>query len=181
MVEGIELVQAAEEHPWGSIVTNDDLTLHTLSDGEGMLGAFLQDQNYDALAIPGWGFSYSRKALAWCRKNRKPAILMSESKFSDEPRSHWKEWLKGRIVRQFSGALVGAQSHEDYLVKLGMPTNRIFRGYDIVDNEYFANGADAARSDPAAARHKSPSIPQRPYFLSASRFIERKNITTLVR
>lgn len=180
-VEGIELRQAAAEHPWGSITPDDDLELHSLLGGEAMLPAFLEDQRFDALAIPGWGFSSSRTALAWCRRNRKPAILMSESKADDEPRKWWKEWLKSRLVRRFSSALVGARSHEDYLVKLGMKRDRIFRAYDVVDNDFFANGADAARSDPAAARSRNPKIPQRPFFLSASRFIERKNLENLLR
>ncbi|MFT5470186.1 MAG: 1,2-diacylglycerol 3-alpha-glucosyltransferase [Verrucomicrobiales bacterium] len=179
-IEGIEIEQSTTEHPWGAIVADDELVKHTVEPGDAKLSRFLSDQNFDALAIPGWGFSYSRKALAWCRRNRKPAVLMSESKFNDEPRSWWKEWLKSGLVRQFSSAIVGAQAHEDYLVRLGMERSSIHRGYDIVDNDYFAKGADEARENPATARARTPAIPGRPFFLSASRFIERKNLETLL-
>src|SRR5439155_5507627 len=66
-----------------------------------------------------------------------PMVVMSESARADEPRAWWKEIIKRRIVRIYSAALVGGQRHIDYLVELGMPRERIFSGYDVVDNDYF--------------------------------------------
>jgi len=104
----------------------------------------------DAVAIPGWGFAYSRAALRWCRRRDATAILMSESKHDDEPRTLWKEFFKSHLyVRKFDSALVGATAHRDYLVELGLPNARIFTGYDVVDNEYFAR---AAAGGPGSSR-----------------------------
>src|SRR5207302_2361591 len=70
--------------------------------------------------------------------------------------------------------------HRDYLVRLGIPRERIFTGYDVVDNDYFAHAASAARQDAAAARSRQPLIPQRPYFLAVTRLVPRKNAARLL-
>ena len=135
----------------------------------------------DVVAIPGWGFPVSRAALSWCQQHRVSTILMSESKQDDEPRQWWKELLKSQLyVKKYDAALVGSQLHKDYLVKLGIAKEKIFVGYDVVDNEYFASGANHARQDIVSTRNREPSIPQKPYFLTANRLIERKNIARLV-
>jgi hypothetical protein len=68
-------------------------------------------------------------------------VVMSESAGRDEPRTWWKERIKRQIVDLYSAALVGGQRHLEYLVELGMPPDRIFTGYDVVDNAYFARRA----------------------------------------
>jgi glycosyltransferase involved in cell wall biosynthesis len=103
---------------------------------------------------------------------------MSESAEGDERRTEWKEWVKRRIARICSAALVGGTPHEDYMKKLGMPPERIFRGYDAVDNNYFADGAAELRSRRAeiSAKHGLPAN----YFLASARFVEKKNLPRLI-
>lgn len=125
----------------------------------------------DAIAIAGWATPDATVCLRWCRRNRTKAILMSETRAADGRRYAWKEWLKSRIVNRFDAALVGGQSHRDYLVSLGMPAKRVTLGYDVVDEIFFQNAAQKWRDAP-----DSP-----PYFLASNRFVPRKNITTLVR
>jgi glycosyltransferase involved in cell wall biosynthesis len=127
----------------------------------------------DAVAINGWSVPEALAALGWCRRNGKIAVLMSETLASDSRRTWWKEWLKARIVRRFDAALVGGRLHAEYVSRLGLSRNRIFLGYDAVDNDYFANGAEEARRQ----------MPEkgRPCFFANSRFIERKNIDGLLR
>ena len=68
----------------------------------------------------------------------------------------------------------------DYLVSLGMPRDRIEFGYDVVDNDYFAQGAAAARADAMRLRARL-GLPER-YFFACVRFIiKRKNIDNLLR
>jgi glycosyltransferase involved in cell wall biosynthesis len=106
---------------------------------------------------------------------------MSESKWDDEKRQWWKEQLKFWLyVRKYGAALVGGELHRDYLIKLGFPRERIFLGYDAVDNDYFDQQAEIARQDPLAARHRQPRIPSRPYLIAVTRFIKRKNVSRLV-
>jgi glycosyltransferase involved in cell wall biosynthesis len=55
----------------------------------------------------------------------------------------------------------------------------VFDGYDVVDNGYYAAGADAARADAAAvrAKHRLPGQ----YFFASARFVPKKNLPRLVR
>lgn len=127
----------------------------------------------DAIAIAGWGSPDARACLSWCKKNDAEAIVMSETREVDGQRSWWKELVKKRLVSQFDAGLVGARSHRDYLVKLGMPAGEIQFGYNVVDNHYFTTETDRLRQEDA-------SLTLRPYFLASNRFIERKNLNRLV-
>src|SRR6266478_5951135 len=106
-------------------------------------------------------------------------VVMSESARTDETRARWREIIKRRIVRVYTAALVGGQRHIDYLVELGMPRERIFTGYDVVDNEYFRQRAEEVRSQRSEVRRKYGLAEN--YFLASARFIEKKNLTRLIR
>ncbi|MBD2157415.1 glycosyltransferase family 4 protein [Leptolyngbya sp. FACHB-16] len=194
----IQVTDQTGEHPWGNVqswLTFPTKTLLPYADvpDETMrqfespaaaerLNDVLKSMHLDALAIPGWGFPVSRAALEWCRQQGIPAILMSESKWDDAPRAWWKEWWKSwRYVSRFDAALVGGETHRDYLMRLGMATERIFLGYDAVDNAYFAEQVAIARRQPDIARQRQPAIPHKPYFLAVTRLIPRKNVAALIR
>jgi glycosyltransferase involved in cell wall biosynthesis len=100
----------------------------------------------DAMAIAGWGSRDAASCAAWCRRNDVRRIVMSETREADGQRAWWKEWLKRYLVSCFDGALVGGKSHRDYLVKLGMRSDKIRFGYNVVDNEYFEAEAGRVRS-----------------------------------
>lgn len=189
----LQVVGRTQEHPWGDLQNAITFPLKTLlhvEKGEteenhrlvrSRLIAALTQLQPSIVAIPGWGFAESRAALSWCRQNHTPTILMSESKADDEPRHWWKETLKSWLyVRHYNAALVGSQHHADYLVKLGLPSSQVFRGYDAVDNDYFMVQATQARQQPAVARKRQPMIPHHPYFLAVTRFIPRKNVSRLI-
>src|SRR5207244_5123572 len=106
-------------------------------------------------------------------------LVMSESCRQDEPRTWLKETIKRRIVALYSAALVGGQRHVEYLVELGMPRERIFTGYDVVDNEHFRQKAEEVRSQKSEVRQKYAL--RENYFLASARFIEKKNLTRLIR
>lgn len=130
------------------------------------------------IAIPGWADQGALAALHWCVAHRTPAVVMSESTVWDERRRWWKEEIKRRPVGLCSAALVGGAPHADYMTALGMPRDRIFLGYDAVDNEYFARNAAEVRSQEAEVRIKY-GLPER-YFLASARFIEKKNLPRLL-
>lgn len=133
----------------------------------------LDELQPDAIAIAGWGAPDARACLSWCQKNGAKAIAMSETREVDGQRTWWKELIKQRLVSQFDAGLVGAHSHRDYLVQLGLPEEKIQLGYNVVDNHYFTTEADRIRREDA-------SLNLRPYFLASNRFIERKNLDRLV-
>ncbi len=139
----------------------------------------LSDCEPEVVAIPGWSNNGAFAALRWCAETATPAVLMSESTALDEPRVGWRERIKRRIVRLFSTALVGGQSHQRYLEELGMSSDRSFLGYDAVDNDYFARSAKEVRSKKEELRKKY-ELPES-YFLASARFIEKKNLFRLLK
>ena len=145
---------------------------------EQRLGAQLNLFKPGVVVVPGWASPAAWAAMHWCLRNCVPMICMSESTAWDEPRVAWKEWIKKKLVRLFSCALVGGKLHRDYLTKLGMPLGRIYFGYDAVDNSYFSNKADASRSDADKLRQQF-NFPQN-YFLASARFVEKKNLPRLL-
>jgi len=194
----IQVTDQTGEHPWGDVQSCVTFPLKTLlpraavpdealrrfesAGAVAPLRQLLASLKLDVLVIPGWGFPVSRAALAWCHRNGMPAILMSESKADDAPRRWWKEqWKARRYIARFDAALVGGKAHRDYLIRLGMAPERIFFGYDVVDNAHFAQGVAIARRHPAATRQRQPAIPPNPYLLAVTRLIPRKNVAALIR
>jgi 1,2-diacylglycerol 3-alpha-glucosyltransferase len=101
-----------------------------------LIGA-IEASEPQVLAIPGWSGWHAFAALSWCTANKVPVVVMSESTAHDEPRTPWKEWIKQKYLGLCSAALVGGESHAQYLSQLRMPAEKIFQGYDVVDNQYF--------------------------------------------
>jgi glycosyltransferase involved in cell wall biosynthesis len=130
------------------------------------------------VVVPGWASAAAWGAMRWCLRRRVPMVCMSESTAWDEVRSGWKEWIKRQLVSLFGSALVGGRRHLDYLVVLGLPADRIFSGYDVVDNAYFRNRAEAASSGAADLRRHGQVPPN--YFLASARFVEKKNLPRLL-
>jgi glycosyltransferase involved in cell wall biosynthesis len=105
--------------------------------------------------------------------------------------------------------LAGGTPQADYLVKLGLPRERIFTGYDVVDNGFFSEevkkivenqalGKGCGRLPKVApvGRHSPPEegavnqgsrvegeegIANWPYFFACARFGKKKNLPGLIR
>jgi 1,2-diacylglycerol 3-alpha-glucosyltransferase len=189
-VTGIEVAAETQDYAWSSVKGAEGYSRVTLFPGgvarrmsakevSERVEDALQSCSPDAVAIPGWSDKGALAALRWCTETGTPPILMSESTALDEPRVGWREWIKGRIVRLCSTALVGGQRHIDYLVELGVPRDQIFTGYDVVDNEHFRQKATEIRNQRSNVRKKY-GLPEN-YFLASARFIEKKNLPTLIR
>ncbi len=182
-----EVADAEERYPWDRSEGGEPFewitlfparAMESIAPGDcrkAMLGALDRDRP-DALGIVGYSRAESMAALAWASGAKRPTILMSETQEVDHRRTWWKEAIKARRVRRFSAGLVGGPAHRDYLVKLGMPRERIALGYNAVDNDAFARMAEAARADLAGRS----GLPTRPYFLAINRFVPEKNLVRLV-
>ena len=142
--------------------------------------AALDRVNPRVVVVPGWAGSLASAALSWCQSRGVPAIGMSESQAIDEPRSIGKEFIKRQIVRLFSSALVGSTPHVDYITQLGMPHDRIFLGYDAVDNRYFRENAEKLKSETLKEEtRRKYGLPEK-FFLASARFVEKKNLPRLL-
>lgn len=128
--------------------------------------------------IAGWSFPESVAAISWARSSGARVALMSATQPHDAPRTMWREAVKRRVVSACDAGLVAAGPHGDYATHLGIPPDRIFFGYDAVDNEYFVAGADRARANAVAVR-AARSLPGR-YLLASGRFIEKKNYPRMI-
>ena len=138
----------------------------------------LDRQQPDVVALPGWVVPEALGGLAWCRKQNAASILMSESSRHDFTRHPWKEFFKKQVVKQFDAALVGGSLHAEYAHQLGMCSERILQGYDVVDNDYFRIESDRVREH-AQQRRVEYQLPTS-YFLASGRFIAKKNFLGLL-
>jgi glycosyltransferase involved in cell wall biosynthesis len=184
---GYEIAAVESKYPWRTEALElnftrktlyPDRTLESIPGRECVQSAYqeLVRDRPDAVAICGYARPESLSLLAWSERRNRPAILMSETQEIDHPRVWWKEAIKRRRVRRFEAALVGGPSHRDYLVKLGMPIDRIAIGYNAVDHDAFARNSDAARID----RTMRQVLPERPYFLTVNRFVPEKHLMELL-
>jgi glycosyltransferase involved in cell wall biosynthesis len=173
-----DIISEKEAYPIVSLFTDADIDTKPIDAIVRKMKAVLGQVKPQLVAIPGWSSPAALAALEWCCSTETPAILMSESTSHDEPRIWWKEWVKTRIVGLFSSALVGGTPHVDYVAALGLARQRVFTGYDVVDNDYFAARSDMARSDASALRLQH-GLPTR-YLLASNRFIEKKNLLRLL-
>jgi glycosyltransferase involved in cell wall biosynthesis len=117
--------------------------------------------------------------LVWVVHHKVPAVVLSDSNEHDARRSPLREAIKRCIIRCFASALVGGRSNAAYLELLGMPMDRIFLGYDIVDNAHFARGAILARTNEIQERIRL-GLTTKPFFLASARFVRLKNLVGLV-
>lgn len=138
----------------------------------------LSEVHPDVVAVPGWSSPDALAATRWCARTSTPSVIMSASTERDFDRSWWKEAVKRRVVGVHQAGLAGGQLHAAYLAQLGMPEERISQGYDVVDNQHFAIGADDARRRADAVR-QALELPE-DYFLASCRFVEKKNLQRLL-
>ena len=188
-IVAIESSGVDETYAWDKVAEADHfecVTLYDRADARNLpaaevascVGSALDRVQPTVVVVPGWADSAALGALHWCVQNHVPAIVMSESTAWDKTRSVWREAVKRRIVGLCSAALVGGTPHKDYMVQLGMPAERVFVGYDAVDNEYFAQGAKEVSGQWSVVREKH-GLPEK-YFLASARFVEQKNLPRLI-
>jgi glycosyltransferase involved in cell wall biosynthesis len=186
----IQLSNNTFDHPWGTIPRERELKIETLLDGSygtsvggrywkkaGVeLEQALKRHRPEIIFVPGWGFPCHDAVLRYKNSSGVSLVLMSESKQNDKVRVWFAEYFKERLLRKYSAALVGGGAHRDYLIGLGMQRDKIFFGYNVVDNDYFRQ-AIVERKGLAGVHGAEP--PQR-YFLCVTRFLRRKNVKRLV-
>jgi 1,2-diacylglycerol 3-alpha-glucosyltransferase len=187
-IVAVELKARSRTYAWQGLDSLPGLRKFTLLDGNAAastpgreLRPLLDEKMpaaLGAICVNGWGDFAAPQTIEWAVRRRIPVILMSESSALDGPRRFWRELVKRRLVRCAAAGLVGGTPHRDYLAGLGLPARRIFTGYDAVDNDYFARGADAIRARAAEVRREH-GLPDK-FFLASARFVEKKNLPRLV-
>lgn len=186
----VELVQLASREKlrqWE--IEGEFLPITTVADGtlENLDSRFLSQQLIHCLEtiapsiliIAGYAYPAFRTAASWAKKQQIKTILLSDSQEIDQPRNFLKETLKGFWIRQtYDAAFVAGASAAFYLTRLGFPSHKIWRGYDVVDNNYFGSKADMTQ-ETAKQQREGLGLPSH-YFLFVGRFASEKNLHRLL-
>lgn len=140
---------------------------------------WLDDSDPQAVVITGYYYAAMRAAARWAKLHQRVSIFLGDSHWEDRPRTALKESVKGWWVRRhYDAAFAAGEQTAAYLVRLGVPREWIWTGYDVVDNQAFADGAAAARSQGDSLRRRL-NLPER-YFLFVGRFAPEKNVLRLL-
>jgi len=138
----------------------------------------LGDLNPEVVLVPGYYTVPGLTSVVWAKLRSRRAILMTETTREDHRRVWWKESVKAGLIRYlFDGAIAGGSRHISYLKELRFPPSKTGRFYDVVDNDYFRNGAAAVQT---SLRRADLKLPER-YFLYVGRLAEEKNVGALIR
>lgn len=143
------------------------------------LWATLDRAQPDVVFIPSWGANYAIAATEWAIRKDCARVVFTVSAATDKVRKWPAEWVKSRVVRNFGVGLVGGERHAQYLATLGIPRQRVWGGYNCIDNDYYVRAADKAHAE-AGSLQRALGLPGR-YFLTTCRFIAKKNISLLLK
>ena len=115
------------------------------------VGAELARQAPDAVLIYGYNFLTSLRALVWCRRNRVPGMMISDSELKTV-RSSRTKWIKKlvlpHILRRFDAFLTVGDCNEAYYTLYGVPRENMFRSPFTIDEDTY----QAAYRDRVALR-----------------------------
>ncbi len=188
---GVEVVEQEGLHRWRR-ETQADVCLTTLFSGVApkalsrrhvfkSVSGLLDRIDPHAVAVPAYSTPAAQAGLTWARDRRRIAVVMTATSRDDAVRFPARERAKRAIVSQFDAALAGGTPQARYIHDLGIPADRIFIPYDVVDNDFYARAATTARANPSAFRYLPGLDTGNPFFLASGRFIDRKNFGHLVR
>lgn len=177
-VTGVELFRHQTRYPWDRDAS--DLPIVTVkSENRSWQARYavipkclttIKEITPDILIIAGYGEAWGISLIIWAILTRTRFILLSESKHDDRKRLFLVEKIKKWLLKNASACLVGGLSHKRYLESLGVNADAIWMGYDVVENDIFSVAHRNASRDPNI----------RPFFLTVSQLVPKKNLSTLI-
>ena len=179
-LKALFVVQRSDHYSWGQPDLDHGLQIKTLFDGtptlvleESAVCKELAEDPCDVVFVLGYGRRFARAATSCALRTGTPAVVISDSSHHQGESDPISMAVKKWIVCGHHCAFVAGAPQARYIESLGLPTDQIFQGYDVIDNEAFSNQVEKARSDQTSKEKES-------YFLCVSRLIEEKNIDILV-
>jgi len=163
-------------YAWAKVGTDPDYYRVTV-EAESVVSA-LEATKPDVIVCVGYSDPEIHQAMGWALAHDVPMVICSDSTYADESRVSWREAFKRKIVAPFQAGIISGRRASQYMQYLGLNERSLFRAWDVVDNDYFASGASAIKDDAARwrSRHGLPAQ----YFLCVSRFVTKKNLSTLL-
>ncbi|WP_018290106.1 glycosyltransferase family 4 protein [Verrucomicrobium sp. 3C] len=186
----VELSQTQKSHPWLGEKEERGIPVFSLCTGAFeqidqreaafRMREFLDQVTPDVIATAGYGLPVLQRATWWARQRRKGSVLLFETTRHDKRRNPLMEGLKRWMIpRLFNTGFVGGLRHREYLIELGIPSDRIWGPHSVVDNDFFSIGAQRTRAQEEIWR-KRLGLPLR-YFLFTGRLAPEKNVFGLLR
>ena len=140
---------------------------------------FIKTKKIDVVFVIGWSSKISRAVVSKAKYLGCRVVLMLEGQKKDRKRVFWKEAYKRfYFMRKVDAVFCGGKTHASYARWLGFSSEKIFTGYDAVDNRFWSNLATKARLHESVIR-KQLNLEQS-YFVASGRFVEKKNFVGLL-
>jgi glycosyltransferase involved in cell wall biosynthesis len=186
----VEFGRISSEYAWAPtdvggafrrvVLSERPIESHNLFTRIKLIKEALEGLRPDVLVVCGYGVTGMGVALQWARssENSVPIVMLSDSTAFDFKRKASKEFVKRRVISQCASALVAGSPHRAYMRDLGMPDERIFQGYDVVDNSFFERATRQIRLAKVAGGGKI-ELPNK-FFLTSARFLPRKNLSNII-
>lgn len=127
----------------------------------------LNEASPDIIYISGWDGIVSHFLFFICQLKKIPIVILSDSRYKDSKRIKFFELIKKNLLKGCSSGIVAGKESENYLIKLGLKKESIFKPYNVVDNKYFLNNNNSKILNN--------------YILCISRFLKRKNHIRLLK
>ena len=136
-----------------------------------------------AVILHGYGHPTMRRALRWCRRGRKPALLFSDSSLRYK-RSAIRRIVKGivlrRMYRQFSAFLAISDANKAYHQHYGASENCISKVPFPIDEKSFLAARSRKQHLRAAVRERHDIQPDQTVLLSVGKIIDYKRIDDII-
>lgn len=143
------------------------------------LRALLKQSDIQVLFVPSYWPAYSILAALVAKSLGLRVVFMGDSHYASGSNTGVAIIIKRLLIKAYDSALVAGSLHRSFLRHLGMPPEKIFDGYDTVDNAHFERVAEETRAN-ASIKRLELGLPDR-YILSLGRFVSKKNLDSLVR
>ena len=143
----------------------------------------IRKDRFDALWVHGHGFAANILAILIARLRGIPVLMRAET-HADVRQGRFKRWVRPFLMRllyaQCAQMLAIGSKNRDYYRTLGIADEQISLVPYTVDNDRFAEQADAARPQAAALRAQYGIAPDVPVILFASKLSQRKRAQDLI-
>lgn len=137
-------------------------------------------EKFDVIVTGGWHQPGYYLCLLYAKLFRKKFLLWSESTALDSRKTSFlPEALRKNFVRQASGAIAAGKASRDYLVSLGVNSDRVWTAPNAVDNNYYAERSAPFRANKQQIKRER-GFPEK-LVLYAGRMVPEKGIYTLLR
>lgn len=131
----------------------------------------LDELRPDAVVAGPVAFPAGAAAVRWCSRKGVPLVVFDDARVDDVPRPFYVDWIKKQVYSMVDAMVIPAPSHDSTCLYFGFRQEQLFYGVDVVDNDFFASGANASLREPEVGH---PFF-NAPFFLAVGRQVVKKN------